>query len=81
MPNPVEEIQSFLGLINFVGKWIPNLATLIGPFRKLLRLKLGKRANIQKFCKTEQKKAFQDFKEVTNLKHWDTTTLMIRLTS
>lgn len=26
-PETVEEIQSFLGLINFVGKWIPNLST------------------------------------------------------
>jgi len=56
--NTVEEIQSFLGLVNFVGKWIPNLATLTEPFRKLLRLKLAKRASITKFWKSEQKVAF-----------------------
>ncbi|CAK1604000.1 unnamed protein product [Parnassius mnemosyne] len=33
---------SFLGLVNYVGKWIPNLASLTEPLRKLIRLKLGK---------------------------------------
>lgn len=48
-PNTGEEIQSFLGLVNFVGKWVPNLTTLTEPFRKLLRLKLERKVNIQKF--------------------------------
>lgn len=62
-PNTVEEIQSFLGLVNFVGKWLPNLATLTEPLRKLLRLKLGKKANIQKFWTTEQTSAFQHLQQ------------------
>lgn len=33
----IDEIQSFLGLLNFIGKWIPNLATLTEPIRKILR--------------------------------------------
>lgn len=54
----IEEIQSFLGLVNFVGKWISNLATLTEPFRKLLRLKLSKTTNIQKYWTAEQDIAF-----------------------
>lgn len=48
-PKTVDEIQSFLGLVNYIGKWIPNLASATEPFRKLLRLKLGKHANIEKY--------------------------------
>ncbi|CAK1596120.1 unnamed protein product [Parnassius mnemosyne] len=38
-PETIEEIQSFLSLINYVGKWIPNLSTLTEPIRQLLRKK------------------------------------------
>ncbi|XP_029166467.1 uncharacterized protein K02A2.6-like isoform X1 [Nylanderia fulva] len=62
-PTTIEELQSFLGLVNFVGKWIPNLATLTEPFRKLLRLKLNKTTNIQKYWTSDQNIAFQDLKE------------------
>lgn len=37
-PKSVYEIQSFLGLVNYVG--IANLATLAEPLGKLLNLKL-----------------------------------------
>nr|CAH7764304.1 unnamed protein product [Callosobruchus chinensis] len=57
-PKTIDEIQSFLGLLNFVGKWIANLATLTEPIRKILRLKLGKNANIETFWKEEQSRAF-----------------------
>lgn len=36
-PNTAEEVRSFLGLVNFVGKFIPNLATVTEPLRKLTR--------------------------------------------
>ncbi|XP_053601232.1 uncharacterized protein K02A2.6-like isoform X1 [Plodia interpunctella] len=61
-PNTTAEIQSFLGLVNFVGKWIPNLATLTEPLRALLRLGLGKNANIERHWTSEQVKAFKSLK-------------------
>ena len=47
----IEGLESFLGLVNYIGKWIPNLVTIIEPLRNLLRLKLGKQANIQQHWK------------------------------
>ena len=35
-PKSVQELRSFLGLLNYYGKFIPNLATLIHPLNKLL---------------------------------------------
>lgn len=62
-PKTVEEIQSFLGTINFVGKWIPNLATLTEPIRMLLRKNLGKNANISQLWQQEQEEAFIKLKK------------------
>ncbi|XP_055858008.1 uncharacterized protein K02A2.6-like [Episyrphus balteatus] len=36
-PSSVAEVRSFLGLVNFVGKFIPNLANLTEPLRTLTR--------------------------------------------
>lgn len=62
-PKNIGEIQSFIGLTNFVGKWIPNLATLTEPIRQVLRQKLNKHADITSFWKKEQKQAFVDLKK------------------
>ena len=35
-PKNVQELRSFLGLINYYGKFISNLATLLRPLNKLL---------------------------------------------
>lgn len=74
-PSTLEELQSFLGLINFVGKWIPNLATHTEPLRKLLRLKLGKNASIKNVWTQEQDKAFNRLKaclcEIKTLGYYD----------
>ncbi|XP_055622583.1 uncharacterized protein K02A2.6-like [Toxorhynchites rutilus septentrionalis] len=35
-PENVEEVRSFLGLVNYLGKFIPNLSTLTAPLRELL---------------------------------------------
>lgn len=35
-PRNVQELRSFLGLLNYYGKFIPNLATLIHPLNALL---------------------------------------------
>ena len=36
-PQNVTQLRSFLGLLNYYGKFIPNLATLIHPLNHLLR--------------------------------------------
>ena len=36
-PTNVQELRSFLGLINYYGKFIPNAATILGPLNQLLR--------------------------------------------
>ena len=36
-PSDKKELQRFLGMINYVGKFIPNLAEHTAPLRKLLR--------------------------------------------
>lgn len=35
-PSTVEEVRSFLGLTNCLGKFVPNLSTLTAPLRELL---------------------------------------------
>lgn len=61
-PINIGELQSFLGLINFVGKWIPNLATKTEPLKEILRGKLGKGSEITKFWGLKQENAFKDLK-------------------
>lgn len=36
-PKSGEEVRSFLGLVNYVGKFIPDLATLTDPLRRLTK--------------------------------------------
>lgn len=33
----MEEVRSFLGLVNYVGKFVPNLATVSNPLRQLTK--------------------------------------------
>ena len=35
-PKNVQQLKSFLGLVHYYGKFIPNLATIIEPLNKLL---------------------------------------------
>lgn len=63
VPSTVEELQSFLGLVNYVNKWIPNLATKTEPLKEMLRMKLGKNADIKTFWSDKQEKAFTELKE------------------
>lgn len=62
VPSVIEEVQSFLGLVNYVGKWIPNLATWTEPLRELLRLKLNKGTNITSHWGDKQSRAFEGLK-------------------
>lgn len=36
-PKSADEVRSFLGLVNYVGKFIPNLATVTEPLRRLAK--------------------------------------------
>lgn len=53
-PKTVEEVQSLLRTVNFVGKWIPHLAPITEPIRTLLRKKLGKKTSIVLLWKKSQ---------------------------
>lgn len=67
-PTTVGELQSFLGLVNFVSKWIPDLATQTDPLRELLRSHKGDGANISNLWGSDQQKAFDSLKEsLTNI--------------
>nr|XP_026484830.1 uncharacterized protein K02A2.6-like [Vanessa tameamea] len=57
-PINISELQSFLGLINYIGKWIPNLATLTEPLKLLLRKKSARNADIKDSWGTSQQTAF-----------------------
>lgn len=55
-PKTVSEVQSFLGLVNYISKWIPDLVTLTDPIRKILKHKLQKHADITNIWQNEQKR-------------------------
>lgn len=56
-PVNQEEVRSFLGLVNFIGSCIPNLATMTAPLRELLKKEV-------KFRWTDQEKmAFENLKK------------------
>jgi hypothetical protein len=58
-PTNLKELQSLLGKINFVRRFISNLSQKVLPFSPLLRLKKD-----QKFVRgDEQQKAFNEIKE------------------
>ena len=56
-PQTATEVRSFLGLVNFCARFIPNFATVAEPLRRLTR----KNAHFQ--FGTEQKRAFHTLKE------------------
>ena len=70
-PRNIQELRSFLGLLNYYGKFIPNLATIIHPLNNLL----------QHNCKwqwtSECSEAFQEAKKALTtsqvLVHYDPT--------
>ncbi|XP_049877892.1 uncharacterized protein K02A2.6-like [Pectinophora gossypiella] len=67
-PTTVGEIRSFLGLINFVSKWIPNVATLTEPLKELLRNKHGDNFDITNGWGENQRQSFNALKSaLTNV--------------
>lgn len=57
-PQTAEETRSFLGLVNYLGKFIPDLATITEPLRQLT-----KKSVIFKWNK-EQQDAFDELKQM-----------------
>jgi len=55
-PTSVSEVRSFLGLVNFSAKFIPNMATVAEPLRKLCR------QNVRFEWEQEQREAFSELK-------------------
>ena len=68
-PRNVTELRSFLGMINYYGKFIPNLSSINHPLNNLLRA--GQKWKWTKQCE----KAFQEAKEKLStaevLAHYD----------
>ena len=68
-PKNVAELRSFLGLVNYYGKFLPDLATTLAPLYKLLRQTTTWRWG------TQQSKAFQAVKALLQsdrvLTHYD----------
>lgn len=56
IPKTMEEVRSFLGLVTYVGKFIPNLATITDPLRRLTQ------KGIHFQWKNEQQQAFDELK-------------------
>lgn len=61
-PSTLGELQSFLGLVNFVSKWIPDLATRTESLKELLRHRKEDGTNIQKFWGPNQQQEFDSLK-------------------
>ncbi|XP_049886595.1 uncharacterized protein K02A2.6-like [Pectinophora gossypiella] len=65
-PETIGELQSFLGLVNYLSKWIPDYATLTEPLKELLRQKKVDTSNIQRSWGPNQEKAFKSLKLALN---------------
>ena len=57
-PKDVSELRSFLGIVNYYGKFLPNLATTLAPLYNLLRQSSGWNWG------SKQKKAFHHVKKL-----------------
>ena len=68
-PKNVGELRSFLGMVNYYGKFLPDLATTLSPLYCLLRKSCPWR------WRTKQKKAFRQVKDLLRsgrvLTHFD----------
>lgn len=68
-PTNASEVKAFLGLVNYYGKFVRNLSSVLEPLYGLLK------SNIKFVWSTECEKAFQSIKlllrEAPVLAHWD----------
>ena len=75
-PVNVQELRSFLGLINYYGKFIPNAATILAPLNRLLRK--DAKWNWSKECERSFNEAKKVLSSSSVLVHYDPA-LPIRL--
>ena len=75
-PKNQQELRSFLGLVHYYGKFLPNLSTLLHPLNELL--KAGQRWKWTPQCEQAFKEAKQRLTEAPVLAHYDPT-LPLRL--
>ena len=68
-PQNVSELRSFLGLLNYYGKFIPNLAALLRPLHVLLQHK--QKWKWTKECAKVFQKAKQQLSSAPVLAHYD----------
>ena len=64
-----QELRSFLGLLNYYAKFIPNLATMLHPLHKLLRADQPWKWSDQ--CQTAFKEAKESLSRAPVLMHYD----------
>ena len=68
-PTNIHELRSFLGMVNYYGKFLPDLSKVLAPLYKLLH------CDTKWQWDTEQEDAFQDVKELLHadnlLVHYD----------
>ena len=70
-PRSVRELKSYLGLLTYYGKFLPNLSSTLSPLYRLLR------KNVSWRWAEEEEKAFKTSKELlTSQKFWRTSTLL-----
>ena len=68
-PQNQQELRSFLGLLHYYGKFIPNLAIILHPLNELL--KKGSSWRWSKECATAFKQAKTQLSSTTILAHYD----------
>ena len=70
-PTNVQELRSFLGLLNYYGKFMPNLATVLHPLNALLQT--DREWTRSKECDKAFKCAKEQLTSGTVLTHYDST--------
>ena len=68
-PRNVQELRSFLGLLNYYGKFIPNLSSILHPLNQLLREK--QKWNWTKECTEAFQQAKDQLTSSKVLTHYD----------
>ena len=68
-PHNQQELRSFLGLLHYYGKFIPNLATMLHPLNELLKKGISWRWS--KDCANAFKQAKKQLSSTTVLAHYD----------
>ena len=68
-PTNLTELQSFLGMVNYYGKFIPNLSSVLHPLYDLL--KAGVKWSWDAACESSFKKCKKLLSDETVLTHYD----------